>query len=87
MRDLSLGFAAGVMLAVSFFSLIIPALDAAELQSDNGATPAAIVCVAILLGMGGVRPRFASLLPDEDKCQSRSKIGQCTGVIFPSGRV
>ncbi|SFB96968.1 ZIP family metal transporter [Salipiger profundus] len=53
-RDLSLGFAAGVMLAASFFSLIIPALDAAETLFDNGATPAAIVCVAILLGMGAV---------------------------------
>ncbi|QFU07230.1 Zinc transporter ZupT [Rhodobacteraceae bacterium THAF1] len=53
-RDLSLGFAAGVMLAASFFSLIIPALDAAEGQFENGAAPAAIVCVAILLGMGAV---------------------------------
>lgn len=53
-RDLLLGFAAGVMLAASFFSLIIPALDAAERQFDNGALPAAIVCVAILLGMGAV---------------------------------
>ena len=54
MRDLSLGFAAGVMLAASFFSLIIPALDAAELRFENGAAPAAIVCVAILMGMGAV---------------------------------
>lgn len=53
-RDLSLGFAAGVMLAASFFSLIIPALDAAEPQYQNSAVPAAIVCVAILLGMGAV---------------------------------
>ncbi len=53
-RDLSLGFAAGVMLAASFFSLIIPALDAADLQFDNDAVPAAIVCLAILLGMGAV---------------------------------
>ncbi|RKF12493.1 ZIP family metal transporter [Roseovarius spongiae] len=53
-RDLLLGFAAGVMLAASFFSLIIPALDAAEGQFENGATPAAIVCLAILLGMGAV---------------------------------
>jgi len=53
-RDLSLGFAAGVMLAASFFSLIIPALDAAEGQFENGAVPAAIVCVAILFGMGAV---------------------------------
>lgn len=53
-RDLSLGFAAGVMLAASFFSLIIPALDAAEPRFDNGAAPAAIVCIAILLGMAAV---------------------------------
>lgn len=53
-RDLSLGFAAGVMLAASFFSLIIPALDAAEMRYDNGAVAPAIVCVAILLGMGAV---------------------------------
>lgn len=54
MRDLLLGFAAGVMLAASFFSLIIPALDAAESRYHNGAAPAAIVCLAILLGMGAV---------------------------------
>ncbi len=53
-HDLSLGFAAGVMLAASFFSLIIPALDAAEPRFDNGAAPAAIVCIAILLGMAAV---------------------------------
>ena len=53
-RDLSLGFAAGVMLSASFFSLIIPALDAAEPMFENGAMPAAIVCVSILLGMGAV---------------------------------
>ena len=53
-RDMALGFAAGVMLAASFFSLIIPALDAAEPMFENGAMPAAIVCVSILLGMGAV---------------------------------
>ncbi len=53
-RDLSLGFAAGVMLSASFFSLIIPALDAAEPMFENGAMPAAIVCVSIILGMGAV---------------------------------
>ena len=44
-RDMALGFAAGVMLAASFFSLIIPALDAAEPMFEN---------VSILLGMGAV---------------------------------
>lgn len=53
-RDISLGFAAGVMLAASFFSLIIPALEAAERQGAEGAMPALIVCAAILLGMGAV---------------------------------
>lgn len=53
-RDLALGFAAGVMLAASFFSLIIPALDAAAMRFDSSAMPAAIVCMAILLGMGAV---------------------------------
>lgn len=53
-RDISLGFAAGVMLAASFFSLIIPALDAAEAQGASGATPALIVCIAILIGMAAV---------------------------------
>ena len=53
-RDISLGFAAGVMLAASFFSLIIPALDAAEEQGATGAMPALIVCIAILIGMGAV---------------------------------
>jgi len=53
-RDLSLGFAAGVMLSASFFSLIIPALDAAAPRHESAAMPAAIACAAILLGMGAV---------------------------------
>jgi ZIP family zinc transporter len=51
-RDLSLGFAAGVMLSASFFSLILPALDAAEVRYGEGAIPAGIAVIAILLGMG-----------------------------------
>lgn len=54
MRDLALGFAAGVMLAASFFSLIIPGLAAAEEQVGGGALPALVVCIAILIGMGFV---------------------------------
>lgn len=53
-RDISLGFAAGVMLAASFFSLIIPALDASELRYGDNAIPALIVCAAILIGMGTI---------------------------------
>ncbi|PRY71761.1 ZIP family metal transporter [Halomonas ventosae] len=53
-RDLALGFAAGVMLAASFFSLIIPSLDASELRYGGRVIPAAIACLSILLGIGMV---------------------------------
>lgn len=49
-QSVLLGFAAGVMLAASFFSLIVPALD--HMQAE-GATPpfaAATVVAAVLLG-------------------------------------
>ncbi len=54
LRDMSLGFAAGVMLAASFFSLIIPALDAAGHLYTSELIPPTIVVVAILLGMGAI---------------------------------
>jgi ZIP family zinc transporter len=50
-RDMFLGFAAGVMLAASFFSLIIPAIDAAAESFGDGAIPAGIACLGILSGM------------------------------------
>ncbi|MGZ9809304.1 ZIP family metal transporter [Pseudoroseicyclus sp. H15] len=53
-RDMLLGFAAGVMLSASFFSLIIPALDSGAERYGDGAIPAAIVVGGILLGMGAV---------------------------------
>lgn len=51
-RDTLLGFAAGVMLAAAFFSLIIPALAHAEATHGGRALPAMIVCLALLMGMG-----------------------------------
>jgi len=51
-RDALLGFAAGVMLAASFFSLIIPALEAATVLYGEGAWPAGIAVAGILMGMG-----------------------------------
>lgn len=53
-RDLSLGFAAGVMLSASFFSLILPALETAEDQYGAGAIPALIAVIGILLGMAAI---------------------------------
>lgn len=51
-RDTALGFAAGVMLAASFFSLIIPSLDASARLHGEGVIPALIAVLGILLGMG-----------------------------------
>lgn len=64
LRDMLLGFAAGVMLAASFFSLIIPAIDAAAETFGDGAIPAAIACAAILIGMAAVH-LMNELLPHE----------------------
>ncbi len=49
-RDTLLGFAAGVMLAASFFSLIVPSLDLSTERYGDGAVPAAIAVGGILLG-------------------------------------
>lgn len=47
-----LGFAAGVMLAASFFSLILPALEVAEKSSGSSVAAASMVGAALLLGAG-----------------------------------
>lgn len=70
LRDMSLGFAAGVMLSASFFSLIIPSLDAAEEIFGEGAAPAAIACVSILIGMGAVH-LMNEFLPHEHFASGR----------------
>ena len=50
LNDVLLGFAAGVMLAASFFSLIIPGLDAARLLHGSNTTAAAIAVAGVVLG-------------------------------------
>lgn len=49
-NDTLLGFAAGVMLAASFFSLIVPAIDISTEIYGPGPWPAAIAVAGILLG-------------------------------------
>jgi zinc transporter ZupT len=49
-ETIMLGFAAGVMLAASIFSLIIPGLDAATIISDSENIRALIVVCGILTG-------------------------------------
>ena len=49
-QNILLGFAAGVMLAASFFSLILPALEAAEQRGASRSLASAQVVGAVLIG-------------------------------------
>ncbi len=49
-NDALLGFAAGVMLAASFFSLIIPSLDASTKLYGEGVIPALIAVGGVVMG-------------------------------------
>jgi ZIP family zinc transporter len=53
-QDVLLGFAAGVMLAASFFSLIIPGLEAARLQGAGEVGAVTLVGCGVLLGAAGL---------------------------------
>ncbi len=53
-QDSLLGFSAGVMLAASFFSLLMPAIETAEGLHGGRFVPAAIVSLGFVLGMGAV---------------------------------
>jgi zinc transporter, ZIP family len=56
-----LGFAAGVMLAASFFSLIIPGVDFLQLHGAGAAHAAGVMAAAVLIGAAviGLLNRFA----------------------------
>lgn len=49
-QDALLGFAAGVMLAASFFSLIVPAIAAAAGTWSGSLVPAAIAAIGVAIG-------------------------------------
>ncbi|MFX0546764.1 ZIP family metal transporter [Roseovarius sp. S1116L3] len=53
-NDILLGFAAGIMLSASYFSLIIPGLDIAGAQYGEGVIPGLIAVGGILLGAGAI---------------------------------
>jgi len=53
-QDGLLGFAAGVMLAASFFSLILPALDVAQAHGSTEVMAVSIVIGGILLGVAAI---------------------------------
>ena len=69
-RDTLLGFAAGVMLAASFFSLIVPSLEISERLYGSGVAPAAIAVGGILLGVIAVAV-LNRILPHEHFVQGR----------------
>jgi ZIP family zinc transporter len=50
LNDALLGFSAGVMLAASFFSLIIPGIERAEADLGSRALAALVVIAAVMLG-------------------------------------
>lgn len=53
-NDILLGFAAGVMLSASYFSLIIPGLEIAERQYGDGMLPVLIPVGGIVLGAAAI---------------------------------
>ena len=52
-EDGSLGFAAGVMLAASFFSLVIPGIEFANGMYNSETISLAIVLLGLLIGADG----------------------------------
>ena len=50
LQDAMLGFAAGVMMAASVFSLILPALDEARIDLANETAATLVVIAGILIG-------------------------------------
>ena len=54
LQDGLLGFAAGVMLSASYFSLIIPSLEASESMYGAGAIPGAIAGGGIVIGVAAM---------------------------------
>jgi zinc transporter, ZIP family len=64
-QNLMLGFAAGVMLAASFFSLIIPGIEKAQEMGAGRMQASATIVAAVLLG-GAVLAKVNGLLPPLD---------------------
>ena len=69
-QDILLGFAAGVMLAACFFSLIIPAIEYATVRFDGRWIPAFIAVAGVALGAGAMAAADA-LVPHWHPVQGR----------------
>ncbi len=73
MRDTMLGFAAGVMLSASFFSLILPGIEVAEAQHGSALIAALIAAGGVLLGAGAVAA-LNEFVPHEHFFQGREGV-------------
>jgi ZIP family zinc transporter len=65
-QNLMLGFAAGVMLAASFFSLIIPGINEAREMGASQIEASATIVAAVLLG-GAALAQINAIIPPFDK--------------------
>ena len=65
-QNVLLGFAAGVMLAASFFSLIMPGIDKAEEMGASRMMASAIIVTAVLIG-GAVLAQLNAIVPPLDE--------------------
>ena len=75
-QQIFLGFAAGVMVAASIWSLLIPAIDEAEAQGLHGWIPAAcgfVLGVLFLLGLDHIIPHLHPFSNDPEGPASSSK--------------
>ena len=75
-QKICLGFAAGVMIAASVWSLLIPAIEEAEASGGPGWIPAAggfILGAAFLLMLDGLIPHLHPGLPDPEGAPSSFK--------------
>ena len=69
-RDTMLGFAAGVMLSASFFSLILPGIEVAQAQYGGALAAALVAGAGVALGVGAIAA-LNDLLPHEHFFQGR----------------
>jgi ZIP family zinc transporter len=69
-QDVLLGFAAGVMLAASFFSLIVPAIEAAGALYVSRLVPGVVASVGLLIGVATIAAAN-ELIPHQHFVQGR----------------
>ncbi len=78
-QGMLLGFGAGVMLAASVFSLLLPAFEAAQAQAGSELGAATLVALGLLLGAGGLLAMDRALpTPTRPKAASSAAAVGCS---------